>query len=111
VAIIIEASLGFLGVGIPPPTPTRGNMLADALNAGLVPSWWLVLVPGAAITLTVLTFNSWATAFATSWHIACEDHAFAAPRGCLWHRHGGKQRLGSIPDKRIQFACADWCAA
>src|SRR5918996_2159666 len=32
VAIIIEASLGFLGVGIPPPTPTWGNMLADSLN-------------------------------------------------------------------------------
>ena len=34
VAIIIEASLGFLGVGIPPPMPTWGNMLADSLNAG-----------------------------------------------------------------------------
>ena len=57
VAIIIEASLGFLGVGIPPPTPTWGNMLADSLNTGLVPPWWLVLFPGAAITLTVLAFN------------------------------------------------------
>ena len=57
VAIIIEASLGFLGVGIPPPTPTWGNMLADSLNAGLIPPWWLVLFPGAAITLTVLAFN------------------------------------------------------
>lgn len=57
VAIIIEASLGFLGAGIPPPTPTWGNMLADSLNAGLVPPWWLVLFPGAAITLTVLAFN------------------------------------------------------
>jgi peptide/nickel transport system permease protein len=55
VAIIIEAALGFLG--IPPPTPTWGNMLADSLNAGLVPPWWLVLFPGAAITLTVLAFN------------------------------------------------------
>ncbi len=57
VAIIIEAALGFLGVGIPPPTPTWGNMLADSLNAGLVPPWWLVLFPGGAITLTVLAFN------------------------------------------------------
>jgi len=57
VAIIIEASLGFLGVGIPPPTPTWGNMLADSLNAGLVPPWWLVLFPGVAITITVLAFN------------------------------------------------------
>jgi peptide/nickel transport system permease protein len=57
VAIVIEAALGFLGVGIPPPTPTWGNMLADSLNAGLVPPWWLVLFPGLAITLTVLAFN------------------------------------------------------
>jgi peptide/nickel transport system permease protein len=57
VAIIIEASLGFLGVGIPPPTPTWGNMLSDALNSGLVPPWWLVLFPGLAITITVLAFN------------------------------------------------------
>ena len=57
VAIIIEASLGFLGVGIPPPTPTWGNMLADALNAGLIPPWWLVLFPGVAISITVLAFN------------------------------------------------------
>jgi len=57
VAIIIEAALGFLGVGVPPPTPTWGNMLADSLNAGLVPPWWLVLFPGVAITITVLAFN------------------------------------------------------
>jgi peptide/nickel transport system permease protein len=57
VAIVIEAALGFLGVGIPPPMPTWGNMLADSLNAGLIPPWWLVLFPGAAITLTVLAFN------------------------------------------------------
>jgi ABC-type dipeptide/oligopeptide/nickel transport system permease subunit len=57
VAIIIEAALGFLGVGIPPPTPTWGNMLSDALNAGLIPPWWLVLFPGLAITITVLAFN------------------------------------------------------
>jgi peptide/nickel transport system permease protein len=56
VAIIIEAALGFLGVGIPPPTPTWGNMLADSLTS-LVPHWWLVFFPGLAITVTVLTFN------------------------------------------------------
>jgi peptide/nickel transport system permease protein len=56
VAIVIEAALGFLGVGVPPPTPTWGNMLADAIT-NLVPSWWLVLFPGAAITVTVLAFN------------------------------------------------------
>lgn len=57
VAIIIEAALGFLGVGVPPPTPTWGNLLADSLNSGLVPPWWLVVFPGLAITITVLAFN------------------------------------------------------
>ena len=56
VAIVIEAALGFLGVGVPPPTPTWGNMLADAIT-NLVPQWWLVLYPGLAITVTVLAFN------------------------------------------------------
>ena len=57
VAIVIESALGFLGVGIPPPTPTWGNLLADSLNSGLVPPWWLVFFPGLAITVTVLAFN------------------------------------------------------
>ena len=56
VAVVIEAALGFLGVGVPPPTPTWGNMLADSLTS-LVPHWWLVFFPGLAITLTVLAFN------------------------------------------------------
>jgi ABC-type dipeptide/oligopeptide/nickel transport system permease subunit len=56
VAIVIEAALGFLGVGIPPPTPTWGNMLADSLTS-LVPNWWQVFFPGLAITITVLGFN------------------------------------------------------
>src|SRR5258705_12967529 len=56
VAIVIEAALGFLGVGVPPPTPTWGNMLADSIT-GLIPPWWLAFFPGLAITVTVLAFN------------------------------------------------------
>jgi peptide/nickel transport system permease protein len=55
-AIIIEASLGFLGLGVRPPTPTWGSMLGEASNL-LFPSWWLVLFPGIFITLCVLAFN------------------------------------------------------
>ena len=55
IAIIIEAALGFLGVGIPPPTPTWGNMLAEQ-SKQFIPSWWLVGYPGLAITLLVLAF-------------------------------------------------------
>jgi len=56
VAIVIEAALGFLGVGVPPPTPTWGNMLADSIT-GLISPWWLAFFSGLAITVTVLAFN------------------------------------------------------
>ena len=56
-AIFTEAALSFLGMGIPPPTPTWGNMLGGVLNELFQPPWWLVIFPGVAITLTVLAFN------------------------------------------------------
>jgi ABC-type dipeptide/oligopeptide/nickel transport system permease subunit len=55
--IILEASLGFLGVGVPLPTATWGNMLGGTVAAGLIPRWWMVVFPGVAITVTVLAFN------------------------------------------------------
>jgi ABC-type dipeptide/oligopeptide/nickel transport system permease subunit len=56
IAIVLEATLGFLGAGIPPPTPTWGNMLGDAASM-LIPQWHLVVFPGVAIVITVLAFN------------------------------------------------------
>ncbi len=56
-AIFAEAALSFLGVGIPPPDPTWGNMLGGVLGQALKPPWWLVLFPGMAITLTILAVN------------------------------------------------------
>jgi ABC-type dipeptide/oligopeptide/nickel transport system permease subunit len=56
VAIIIEAALGLLGVGIPVPSPTWGNILAQQSNT-LIPAWWLVVFPGVAITSVVLAFS------------------------------------------------------
>lgn len=55
--IILEATLGFLGVGIPLPTATWGNALGGSVAAVLIPKWWLVVFPGIAITITVLSFN------------------------------------------------------
>jgi peptide/nickel transport system permease protein len=57
VAIVIQASLGFLGVGIPPPTPTWGNMMGGAVANVLIPHWPLVVFPGLTITIVVLAFN------------------------------------------------------
>jgi peptide/nickel transport system permease protein len=55
-AIVIEATLGFLGVGIPPPTPTWGNLVADG-RTYLSSAWWISVFPGIAITVVVLAFN------------------------------------------------------
>ena len=57
VAILIEASLGFLGAGVPAPAATWGNMLALANAGSFKPLWWFVTFPGVSITVTVLAFN------------------------------------------------------
>jgi peptide/nickel transport system permease protein len=54
--ILFEAALSFLGVGVPPPTPTWGGMLSDAVQWATVDPWFM-LFPGLAIFVTVLAFN------------------------------------------------------
>ena len=56
IAILIEAALGFIGLGIAPPTATWGGMLGEAAT-NLEPFWWLVFFPGLFITVAVLAFN------------------------------------------------------
>ena len=55
-AIISEASLSFLGAGVPPETATWGNMLRDGQRV-LQSAWWVSIFPGIALVLTVLTLN------------------------------------------------------
>jgi peptide/nickel transport system permease protein len=55
--ILTEASLGFLGAGVPPPTPSWGSIVADG-RALIATGWWIALFPGIAIIITVLTFNT-----------------------------------------------------
>jgi peptide/nickel transport system permease protein len=54
--ILTEASLSFLGLGVQPPTPSWGNMVADGRDA-LTEAWWIATFPGLAIVLTVVAFN------------------------------------------------------
>ncbi len=57
IVILLEATLSFLGAGIPPPTPAWGSMVAegrDKLAGGI---WWSTAFPGLAITLTVMSLN------------------------------------------------------
>ncbi|SFZ82536.1 peptide/nickel transport system permease protein [Devosia enhydra] len=55
--ILSEASLSFLGLGVPPNVPTWGAMLADSRDQLMANKWWLAFFPGMAIVMTVLSFN------------------------------------------------------
>ncbi len=55
-AVLVEAALSFLGLGVQPPTPSWGNILMEG-KATLGVAWWLILFPGLAILITVLAFN------------------------------------------------------
>jgi peptide/nickel transport system permease protein len=54
--ILAEASLSFLGAGVPPETPTWGNMVS-AGQPRLQQAWWICVFPGAFLFATVLAFN------------------------------------------------------
>ena len=54
--IIVEASLSFLGAGIPPPTPAWGSMVSDGREY-VDTAWWVSAIPGLAIMFTVVAFN------------------------------------------------------
>jgi len=56
VVIATEATLSFLGLGVPPPTPTWGGILASSTSFYRV-AWWYVVFPGAALLMTTLAFN------------------------------------------------------
>ena len=57
VVIVTEASLSFLGVGVPPPQPAWGLMLSDGKQGLMVGYWWLTVMPGCCIMLMVLSAN------------------------------------------------------
>lgn len=56
-AILLEASLSYLGLGVQIPTPSWGNMLQDGQRDLITGVWWMTVFPGLAIFLTVLSFN------------------------------------------------------
>jgi len=54
--MVLEASLSFLGVGIPPRTPAWGSMINDGRNVLFI-AWWVSTIPGLALLLLVLAIN------------------------------------------------------
>lgn len=55
--LLLEAALGFLGLGVPAPMPSWGSLVADGRDS-LLGAWWIATLPGAAIVLTVLAVQS-----------------------------------------------------
>ena len=66
-AILTEASLSFLGLGVPPPSPSWGRMLADSVAQYARSAPWMVVFPGLAITWLVLGFNLVGDALRDAW--------------------------------------------
>lgn len=56
-AILTVATLSFLGLGLPPPTPNWGGLLSESMNYMYQGAWWLVYPPGLCLLLTMLSFN------------------------------------------------------
>jgi len=56
VVIVVQATLSYLGLGLPPPTPDWGGMISEA-QAYYRVAWWFVVFPGAALLITTLAFN------------------------------------------------------
>jgi peptide/nickel transport system permease protein len=54
--ILLEAALSFLGLGVPPPSPSWGNLIADGRDT-LLDAWWVSTLPGLAIAATVIALN------------------------------------------------------
>jgi peptide/nickel transport system permease protein len=54
--ILIEAGLSYFGLGVPPPTPTWGNMVADG-RLYLDTAWWITTFPGVLVVITVFAYN------------------------------------------------------
>lgn len=54
--VLLEAALGYLGMGVQPPTPSWGNIIQDG-GQGLFTVWWMFVFPGLAIVITAMAFN------------------------------------------------------
>jgi peptide/nickel transport system permease protein len=57
IGIVVESSVSFVGLGVQPPKPSWGNMLADARNYLFSGEWWMSVFPGSCISLSVIAIN------------------------------------------------------
>ncbi|MGH9068856.1 MAG: ABC transporter permease, partial [Acidimicrobiales bacterium] len=90
-SIVFEATLSFLGVGVVPPTPTWGNMLAESIPYYKV-AWWFVVFPGLALLITTLAFNLLGDSVRDAFD----------PRGGRLFSLGDEDQSGAEPGPRIR---------
>jgi len=91
IAVVFEATLSYLGLGIQPPTASWGNILADAQNFYQT-SWWYVVFPAAALLITTLAFNLLGDGIRDAMDPRTE-RVFAAGRARRRRRRGKRQAL------------------
>jgi peptide/nickel transport system permease protein len=90
-AIVFEATLSYLGLGIQPPTASWGNMLSDAQNFYQV-AWWYVVFPAAVLLITTLAFNLLGDGIRDAMDPRTERE-LAAGRGRRRRRRPGKRQV------------------
>jgi peptide/nickel transport system permease protein len=95
-AVIFEATLSYLGLGIQPPTPSWGNMLAAAQNYYTV-AWWYLVFPAAALLITTLAFNLLGDGIRDAMDPRTE-RLFAAGRNRAGRGMRGRRQPGPPPD-------------
>ena len=83
--ILLEGTLSFLGVGVPPPSPAWELMIADG-RGFLATAWWITLFPGVAMLLTCSPSIRWGTGSAITWIPSCASWRPAPGAGGPGHR-------------------------
>jgi peptide/nickel transport system permease protein len=109
--VILESTLSFLGIGITPPTPSWGSILADGRQY-MVVTPWLAILPGLAITFTVLSINLAADGLADVLDPRLAKGTFRRqlqpqPRRLLPEKVDGSEPLLRVRDLRVDFPLAD----
>jgi peptide/nickel transport system permease protein len=109
--VILESTLSFLGIGITPPTPSWGSILADGRQY-MVLTPWLAILPGLAITFTVLSINLAADGLADVLDPRLAKGTFRRqllrqPRLSLPEQVDGSEPLLRVRDLRVDFPLGD----
>lgn len=103
-AILFESALSFIGIGILPPNPSWGSVIADGKDLILTGGWWATFFPGLLILITVLSLNILAESIADVWATPAPRQAAAGPAGTEANRESADTGEASLPVVALQQA-------